>query len=95
MSRKGYVLGVWILVAPVAWAGDARPEATVQRAVRVCAACHGEDGRSMTASIPSLAAQMPIYLATQLKDFRGQTRAEVDVQAYMWGVAAPARRCHD
>lgn len=95
MSRKGLLLGVWILAAAVSWAGDGAPaagngapEATVKRAVRVCVACHGESGRSSKASIPSLAAQMPIYLATQLKDFRGQTRAEVDVQAYMWGVSA-------
>jgi len=31
---------------------------------------------------------MPIYLTEQLKDFRGQTRAEEDVQASMWGVSA-------
>jgi len=31
---------------------------------------------------------MPLYVIAQLKDFRSQTRAESDVQAYMWGVSA-------
>lgn len=71
-----------------AYSDEARTDATVQRAVHVCAACHGEGGRSTTRSIPSLAGQMPQYVIAQLKDFRSQTRAESDVQAYMWGVSA-------
>lgn len=61
---------------------------TVRRAIHVCAACHGETGRSETAGIPSLAGQMPQYLIAQLKDFRSQTRAETGTRAYMWGVSA-------
>jgi len=60
----------------------------VERAVHVCAACHGEGGRSAAAVFPSLAGQAPLYVIAQLKDFRGQVRAETDVQAYMWGVSA-------
>ena len=60
----------------------------VVRAVHVCAACHGEGGRSQAPVFPSLAAQVPLYTIAQLKDFRSQTRAESDVQAYMWGVSA-------
>lgn len=61
---------------------------TVERAVHVCAACHGEGGRSSSPAFPSLAGQMPQYFAAQLKDFREQKRAESDIQAYMWGVSA-------
>ena len=72
-----------------AGAGETGADADrVQRAVHVCAACHGEGGRSAAAVFPSLAGQMPAYLVAQLKDFRGQIRAETDVQAYMWGVSA-------
>jgi cytochrome c553 len=60
----------------------------VERAVHVCAACHGEGGRSQAPVFPNLAAQVPLYTIAQLKDFRAQTRAESDVQAYMWGVSA-------
>lgn len=70
-------------------ADDAKPGSdTVQRAIHVCAACHGEGGVSTNSAFPHLAGQMPLYLSTQLKDFRSQTRAESDIQAYMWGVSA-------
>jgi cytochrome c553 len=72
----------------VAHADDANKEAAVQRVVHVCASCHGEAGRSTKASFPDLASQMPLYVISQLKDFRTQTRAESDIQAYMWGVSA-------
>lgn len=61
---------------------------TVRRAVHVCNACHGEDGRSRTPLVPHLAGQMPQYTIAQLKDFRGQTRVETGTRAYMWGVSA-------
>jgi cytochrome c553 len=60
----------------------------VRRAVHVCAACHGEEGRSANRSIPSLAAQSRQYLIGQLRDFRSQTRSETGTLAYMWGVSA-------
>jgi cytochrome c553 len=62
--------------------------AIVQRAVHVCAACHGEEGRSDAPVYPRLAGQMPLYIIAQLRDFRAQTRAESDWQAYMWGISA-------
>jgi cytochrome c553 len=59
-----------------------------RRALHVCAACHGEGGRSTTAAYPSLAGQPAQYTARQLRDFRAQQRAESDAKAYMWGVSA-------
>ena len=60
----------------------------VQRAMHVCAACHGEGGRSTDARYPSLAGQMRDYTVRQLRDFRSQTRSESNSQAYMWGISA-------
>jgi len=73
--------------APRADEGKAE-DPTVQRAIHVCAACHGEGGRSTAAVYPRLAGQMPMYTIAQLKAFRDQKRAELDPQAYMWGVSA-------
>ena len=61
---------------------------TVQRVVHVCAACHGDEGHSVVPVYPRLAGQMPLYTIAQLRDFRAQTRAESDWQAYMWGISA-------
>ena len=63
-----------------------------RRAVHVCAACHGEGGRSKpapaAAQVPALAGQSAMYTIRQLRDFRAQQRSESDAQAYMWGVSA-------
>jgi cytochrome c553 len=61
---------------------------TVQRAIHVCAACHGEEGRSSAPVYPRLAGQTALYTIAQLRDFRAQTRSESDWQAYMWGISA-------
>jgi cytochrome c553 len=61
---------------------------TVNRAIHVCSACHGEGGNSTKPQFPILAAQQPLYLAEQLKQFRSQTRSDSSPQAYMWGISA-------
>jgi cytochrome c553 len=85
-AMAGMLAGL-VLAAGAAQAQDA-PADTVRRATHVCAACHGEGGRSPTRAIPSLAGQMRQYTIGQLKDFRGQIRAETGSRAYMWGVSA-------
>lgn len=60
----------------------------VQRAVHVCASCHGEGGNSTAPVFPKLAGQQPNYTVAQLKAFRDQKRYETDTQAYMWGISA-------
>jgi cytochrome c553 len=83
------VAGALLALAGAARAQDvAGDQETVRRAIHVCAACHGEGGRSTQRGIPSLAGQMPQYTIEQLKDFRAQTRAESGTRAYMWGVSA-------
>jgi cytochrome c553 len=77
------------LLATPAWSQDmAGGNETARRALHVCAACHGEGGRSKSADTPSLAGQPALYTQRQLKDFRGQQRSEADTAAYMWGVSA-------
>ncbi len=49
-------------------------EAGKTRATQVCAACHGANGVSVSATIPNLAGQKAGYLAAQLKDFNAGTR---------------------
>ena len=75
--------------APARAQGSDKSESEqVKRAVHVCAACHGESGRSTRKGTPALAGQMRQYTIRQLKDFRSQARAETDIQAYMWGISA-------
>lgn len=88
MMFARFTAAALLTATSIAHAEDANTEAAVQRVVHVCASCHGEAGRSTKASFPDLASQMPLYLISQLKDFRTQTRAESDIQAYMWGVSA-------
>jgi len=56
-------------------------------AVAVCGACHGRQGNSIQPKFPRLAGQNANYLASQLKNFRGQTRGDPDAIGYMWGMA--------
>ncbi|TCP02607.1 c-type cytochrome [Rubrivivax gelatinosus] len=74
-----------------AWAQGPASKAelpAVQRAVHVCASCHGDFGRSTHKAYPALAGQTRDYMIRQMKDFRDQARAETDIQAYMWGISA-------
>lgn len=57
-------------------------------AATVCANCHGPAGISTSPTFPNLAAQQAPYIEQQLKAFRGETRADPDAQAYMWGMAS-------
>ena len=66
----------WVLFSLHAGAQQCEPEFAGNRArgqqiaTKLCAACHGADGRGLSAQFPSLAAQFPEYLVKQLKAFR-------------------------
>src|SRR5512147_1207524 len=88
-SLKNFLALAAIAAAAGAQAQTAKADLdSVQRAVHVCASCHGENGNSAKPLIPSLAGQMREYTIRQLKDFRSQSRSETDIQAYMWGISA-------
>jgi cytochrome c553 len=71
-------------LAPAALAaGDAA--AGEAMAKQLCAACHGADGNSAAPNFPSLAGQVPGYVADQLARFKSGERAN-DMMA---GIAKP------
>lgn len=89
MKSTGALLALMVAaLAPAAAQDTSTGSETVRRAIHVCNACHGDDGRAKDPGMPSLAGQMPQYLQRQLKDFRSQTRSEASNKAYMWGVSA-------
>ena len=45
-----------------------------ENAPELCAGCHGDDGISLVADAPNLAAETNIYIETQLKAFRNGSR---------------------
>ena len=63
-----------------------------QYAERVCAACHGHRGDSISPAFPRLAGQQEEYLKVQLRAFRDRTRGDPMAQAYMWGMSAQLNR---
>lgn len=69
-------------VSKVAWdpavidtLANARPERGEQMAKEVCVSCHGENGVSATAEIPSLVGQSSAAIYKQLHDYRSGARA--------------------
>jgi len=89
MKSMWIALGAPLLIVSLANAQEPQSDSdTVRRAIHVCTACHGEEGRSSAPVYPRLAGQVPMYTIAQLRDFRAQTRAESDWQAYMWGISA-------
>jgi cytochrome c553 len=60
--------------ASAAHAQSADVAAGKARATEVCAACHGENGVSVSAAIPNLAGQKSTYMVNQLKAFKAGTR---------------------
>ena len=63
-------------------AGD---PAAGQAKAQACVACHGADGNSASSGFPSLAGQVPGYIAGQLAAFKSGKRAN----AIMMGLAQP------
>lgn len=47
---------------------------TVKERLPVCLACHGENGQSQTANVPSLGGQQAFYVTVQLLMFRERMR---------------------
>ena len=78
MKVFAILLATLALAAP-AHAADAA--AGKARAAQVCAACHGANGVSVSATIPNLAGQKATYIANQLKDFKAGTRKNAIMNA--------------
>lgn len=65
----------------------AADQAAQKVAATICASCHGPNGISTSPLFPRLAGQQELYLAAQLRAFKGKTRGEQDAHDYMWGMA--------
>ena len=52
-----------------------------------CSKCHGFNGISISPLFPILAAQKPLYIENQLRQFRLRSRSDPHAQAFMWGIA--------
>lgn len=61
-------------LAAAALCADASRAQPVAERVKLCGACHGEDGNSRTPNIPSLAGQPEFFLVNQLFLFREGVR---------------------
>lgn len=66
-------------------ANPATPAKTI--AQQVCSNCHGMHGVAINPNFPNLAAQQPVYLTAQLKEFRGHNRLDPAGFEYMWGLS--------
>ena len=66
----------------------AADEQFARMAERVCAPCHGRQGKSISPAFPRLAGQPAPYLETQLRAFHDRTRADPAAQGYMWGMTS-------
>ena len=72
-ASRPLVLAVLGLAAAVS-AGAAETTAAQRQKAAPCAACHGAEGRSLSADVPSLAGQPKQFITTQLVMFREGNR---------------------
>ncbi|MGY3135429.1 cytochrome c553 [Bradyrhizobium sp. USDA 4503] len=73
MFGKLMICGVALLLM----AAQARAE-TIEEKVQVCAGCHGENGKPVDKTIPTIWGQQAGYLYIQLRDFkRGDRKNEI------------------
>lgn len=63
--------------------------AQVEERVKTCVACHGADGNSVTAGVPSIAAQPKIFVENYLVMSREGIRGMADMQKLLKGVPDP------
>ena len=84
-SRRAPRVVVALALVGAACAAAAQPTDAQRQKAAPCAACHGDEGRSATADVPSLAGQPKQFITTQLVMFREGNRKN----AIMNPIAAP------
>ncbi|MEA3413273.1 MAG: multiheme c-type cytochrome [Pseudomonadota bacterium] len=67
--------------------GPEKAEKNVDRLVRACAACHGENGLARSDDIPDLAGQNQVYLLSALRAYKSGTRGEERMNAMTRGLS--------
>jgi len=68
------------LAACVPFAAVAQDNPAARSLAASCAACHGSDGRSVTAEVPGLAGLPRDYIAAQMKAFQDGRRPATVMQ---------------
>ena len=86
MNRWVFIITT-ILMTGVSAQGIAGDPAAGEAKAQACVACHGADGNSANSGFPSLAGQVPGYIAGQLAAFTSGKRAT----AIMMGRAPPLK----
>jgi cytochrome c553 len=77
-NLKRAFAGVCWLIAALAISTGAALADGIEDKVQVCAACHGENGKPIDKSIPTIWGQQQGYLYIQLRDFkRGDRKNEI------------------
>ncbi len=84
MNRLVFLLAA-IVMTSLSLSASAADPAAGQSKAQSCVACHGADGNSSNGGFPSLAGQVPGYIAAQLAAFKSGARAN----AIMQGMAQP------
>ena len=84
MNRWVFIITT-IVMTGVSAQGIAGDPAAGEAKAQACVACHGADGNSANSGFPSLAGQVPGYIAGQLAAFKLGKRAN----AIMMGLAQP------
>lgn len=64
------------VASPLTATAEGNPAAGKDKA-QVCAACHGQDGKSIDPTYPNLAGQHESYLVKALADYRAGRRTNV------------------
>lgn len=84
LSRRqacgAFLTGLTLTLAAALWALAAAPSfgadmAAGKRKAQACAPCHGIDGVGKNPTVPNIAGESEIYLASQLEAFRSGKRS--------------------
>jgi len=73
-------------LAAAAFCADATLAQTTEERIKLCGACHGEDGNSRMPNIPSLAGQPEFFLVHQLILFREGVRKVAGMNELLKGL---------
>ncbi|MBP82055.1 MAG: cytochrome c4 [Acidiferrobacteraceae bacterium] len=80
MNRLAFIIIATVMAGFSAGAASAADAAAGQAKAQMCVACHGADGNSTNAGFPSLAGQVPGYIAGQLGAFKSGKRVNPVMQ---------------
>jgi len=72
------ILAPFIIFLLLAFSGVTMADHAIGRTTKPCAACHGQDGRSLNPAWPNLAGQRADYLDKQLHDLKQNQSRQVD-----------------